>query len=145
MTDALELLGHQLRLDNVEVEAELDEVPSIMANHNELQQVVINLLTNARDAVLSRSPDRPLIEARSYCTDDTVALSVKDNGTGMDEKTSERVFEPFFTTKDVGKGTGLGLSVTKEIVDRNGGRIEVETTPGMGTTITLKFKKPSEV
>lgn len=145
LTDALELLGHQLRLDNVEVEAELDEVPSIMANHNELQQVVINLLTNARDAVLSRSPDRPLIEARSYCTDDTVALSVKDNGTGMDEKTSERVFEPFFTTKDVGKGTGLGLSVTKEIVDRNGGRIEVETTPGMGTTITLKFKKPSEV
>jgi signal transduction histidine kinase len=70
---------------------------------------------------------------------------VKDNGTGMDEKTRDRVFEPFFTTKDVGKGTGLGLSVTKEIVDRNGGRIEVDTTPGDGTTIILKFKKPSEV
>jgi nitrogen-specific signal transduction histidine kinase len=146
VTDALDLLGHQLRLDSVEIEAVLDEVPPIVANHNELQQVVINLLTNARDAILGRSPERPLIEARTFfCTDGTVALSVKDNGTGMDEKTRDRVFEPFFTTKDVGKGTGLGLSVTKEIVDRNGGRIEVDTTPGDGTTIILKFKKPSEV
>ncbi len=145
LTDSLELLGHQLRLDNVEVEAELHEVPPIVANHNELQQVVINLLTNARDAIVSRSPDRPLIEARTFCTADTVSLSVRDNGTGMDEKTRERVFEPFFTTKDVGKGTGLGLSVTKEIIDRNRGRIEVETALGSGTTITLKFEKPSEV
>lgn len=143
--DALDLLGHQLRLDGVEVVAKLDEVPAIVANHNELQQVVINLLTNARDAVISRSPDRPSIEARTYCTEDTVELFVRDNGTGMDQKTRDRIFEPFFTTKDVGKGTGLGLSVTKEIVDRNRGRIEVETTPDIGTTITLKFEKPSEV
>lgn len=141
VNDALDLVGHQMRLDRVEVQAELESVPPILANHNELQQVVINLLTNARDAILSQKPEAPQIETRTYSTETTVELSVKDNGTGMDQKTQDRVFEPFFTTKDVGKGTGLGLSITKEIVDRNKGVIEVETSPGHGTTITLKFER----
>ncbi|MFA5504796.1 MAG: ATP-binding protein [Vulcanimicrobiota bacterium] len=140
--DALELIGRQLQLDGVEVRSELVEVPSVLANHNELQQVIINLLTNARDAVLSRGPEEPLIMAQVYSTESTVELSISDNGTGMDDKTLERAFEPFFTTKEVGRGTGLGLSVTREIVERNHGLIEVLSTPGEGTTVLLKFKEP---
>jgi signal transduction histidine kinase len=144
VSDALNLIGHQLRLDGIEVETELAELPLILVNHNEIQQVMINLLTNAKDAILAKGEGEPSLRARTYTTDDTVALAVQDNGTGMDSKTRERAFEPFYTTKEVGHGTGLGLSVTKEIVERNGGMIDVQSTPGEGTTITLKFQRPPE-
>jgi two-component system, NtrC family, sensor kinase len=143
LNDSLNLIGHQLRLNGIEVETEQVDLPLILVNQNEMQQAVINLLTNAKDAILSKGQGEPCIAARTYTTENTVELAIQDNGTGMDDKTRGRVFEPFFTTKDVGHGTGLGLSVTKEIVERNNGTVEIETSLGEGSKIILKFKKPN--
>ena len=144
LQDSISLIGHQLRLEGIEVETDQTELPLILVNHNEIQQVVINLLTNAKDAILAKGEREPSLKARTYTTDRTVELAVEDNGTGMDGKTLERAFEPFFTTKEVGHGTGLGLSVTKEIIERNNGVIDIESVLGKGTTMTLKFSKPEK-
>ena len=137
--EALDLIGHQLRLQQVEVTSQLQELPPVLINANEIQQVVINLLTNARDAVQSRPPDQREVEVKTFGSGDLVILEVIDNGCGMDEKTLSRIFEPFYTTKDVGSGTGLGLSVTKELVEQNRGRIQLRSEPDKGTVARLEF------
>ncbi|MFM8979912.1 MAG: sensor histidine kinase [Planctomycetia bacterium] len=100
----------------------------------ELQQVALNLLLNAADALPAQGGEvRVQVEARGP----EAALVVADNGCGMDEETRLRCFDLFFTTKQVGEGTGLGLSVAHTIVSNHGGRIEVESRPGAGTTFTV--------
>lgn len=126
-------------------------VPPVFADATQLQQVLVNLCTNARQA-LGSQPGR--IEVRlAPATLDAAAvkrfvdlppgrfacLSVTDNGKGMDAATRERIFEPFFTTKDPGEGTGLGLSVVHGIVKSHGGAIDVVSEPGRGTTFRLYF------
>lgn len=137
--DGLDLVRHQLSLDGVQVELESGPDLVVEANHNELQQVVINLLTNARDAVrpLPVSERRVVLSTREDGTD--ALLIVTDNGSGIDPDTQAKIFDPFFTTKEVGSGTGLGLSVSKELVEKHSGRIEMTSTPGEGTTFTLRF------
>lgn len=139
--DSLALVGHQLSMDRVTVRTDLaNQLPVISANTNELQQVLINLLTNARDAVLASQRDqKPEIFVATSAQNQVVELRVQDNGVGMDQKTQDRIFEPFFTTKDVGKGTGLGLSVSREILDRYGGTMKIVSKPGEGTTFFLSF------
>lgn len=141
--EALDLIGHQLRLQQVEVTSELQELPPVLVNANEIQQVVINLLTNARDAVESRDPQERVVEVKTFSAGDLVVLEVRDNGCGMDEKTLARVFEPFYTTKDVGSGTGLGLSVTRELIEQNQGRILLQSEPDKGTVVRLEFSSRS--
>ena len=141
--EALDLIGHQLRLQQVEVTSELQELPPVLVNANEIQQVVINLLTNARDAVERRDPQERVVEVKTFSAGDLVVLEVRDNGCGMDEKTLARVFEPFYTTKDVGSGTGLGLSVTRELIEQNQGRILLQSEPDKGTVVRLEFSSRS--
>lgn len=141
--EALDLIGHQLRLQQVEVTSELQELPPVLINANEIQQVVINLLTNARDAVESRDPQDRVVEVKTFSAGGLVVLEVRDNGCGMDEKTLARVFEPFYTTKDVGSGTGLGLSVTRELIEQNQGRILLQSEPDKGTVVRLEFSSRS--
>lgn len=138
--DSLALIGHQLKMDGVKVETGLlEELPPVDADTNELQQVLINLLTNARDAVLSSEQEKRLIRVGTLTRGKYVELTVEDNGIGMDQDTVKRVFEPFYTTKDVGKGTGLGLSVSREILDRYQGTVKVESVVGLGTKFLLCF------
>jgi PAS domain S-box-containing protein len=131
------------------------DVPLVLADANQIQQVLINLVTNAVQAIGERSghieiglddttseivlgqwPDAPM-RLHAKRLERLVRLTVKDDGPGMDGPTLERIFEPFFTTKPVGKGTGLGLSVAYGIVQKHGGAIRVNSQPGQGTTFTV--------
>jgi PAS domain S-box-containing protein len=108
----------------------------IAAEAGDIEQVLLNLASNARDAM----PDGGFLTVRTEVQQGgVVALSVQDTGFGMSEETKRRVFEPFFTTKEVGKGTGLGLSTVFAAVRRMGGSIHVESAVGAGTTFTLHF------
>jgi len=112
----------------------------------ELEQVVLNLATNARDAmpdggeltIATRAVAQPADRARELdLPARAIVLEVRDTGVGMDEATRARVFEPFFTTKPIGRGTGLGLATSQAILRRSGGRVAVESAPGAGTTFTI--------
>lgn len=105
------------------------DLPAVAGDDTELFQVLVNLITNARDAM----PDGGLLAVRATMEGDRVRLEVRDSGCGMDERTAGRILEPFFTTKET--GTGLGLPTSAAIVKAHGGELEVETTPGAGTSI----------
>jgi PAS domain S-box-containing protein len=119
---------------SIEVSTDLQDVPSVTATRSGLQDIVINLIFNAVDAL----PSGGTITISTRKLDDAVLVRVGDNGVGMDEETRRRVFEPFFTTKaDI--GTGLGLSAAYSTVARWGGNVEVESSPKNGTTIILQL------
>jgi two-component system cell cycle sensor histidine kinase/response regulator CckA len=107
----------------------------IHANREEIEQVLINLVLNARDA----TPSEGDVLVRTGHTPGFVSFSVSDRGSGMAQQTRQRMFEPFFTTKAGGEGAGLGLSTVQEIVLRGDGRLEVQTAVGQGTTITVQW------
>jgi PAS domain S-box-containing protein len=120
----------------------------VMADRNQIEQVLMNLVSNARDAIPEggkitiRSEliqiDETFIRANGFGRPGSyVRISVKDSGYGMDEKTREKIFEPFFTTKDVGKGTGLGLSMVYGIVEKHNGFIDVQSEPGQGAIFMI--------
>jgi len=104
-----------------------------------MQQVLINLLLNALDAVAERENAEVVVRCR--CTGGQCMIDVADNGPGIDPAVRDQVFEPFFTTKPVGKGTGLGLSISYRLVENQGGRLEVASEPGEGTTITVVMQR----
>jgi len=116
-----------------EVVKEYGELPSIMCLPTQLNQVFMNLLVNAAQAI----QDKGVITIRSGSEEDGVWVEVRDTGCGMPEEVQRRVFEPFFTTKPVGKGTGLGLSLAYGIVQKHNGRIDLESAPGQGTTFRV--------
>jgi two-component system cell cycle sensor histidine kinase/response regulator CckA len=124
------------------------EVTTVMADSGQIEQVVLNLVTNARDSMpdggvltlrtCSKEIDRGFVNARGYGNVGKYAvLSVSDSGQGMDAKTKERIFEPFFTTKEMGKGTGLGLSIVYGIVKQHNGFIDCTSVPGEGTIFEI--------
>ena len=113
---------------HVVVEVPAERLP-VDGDFGEIQQVLVNLAINARDAM----PSGGTLSLSARAEGNEVLLEVRDTGEGMDEATRGRIFEPFFTTKEVGKGTGLGLAVVYGIVDQHGGRVEVESTPGEGS------------
>lgn len=136
--DTLQLVGHQLRLDNIEVVQQPGELPPMLANANELQQVFTNLILNARDAMLSPgAAGKRLLLSTGTTPDGRLWARVQDQGCGMTAEVAERIFEPFFTTKDVGKGTGLGLSVTSQLIAQHGGSITVKSFVGQGTQFEM--------
>ena len=128
-----------LRTSNIEVREEFArDVPEVVASANQLEQVLLNLVNNARDAI-GRSGR---ITLRSRVENGWVQLDIEDTGHGMTPEVLSKVFFPFFTTKGVGKGTGLGLSISYGIIKSMGGRIEVQSRVGTGTTFTLFFPLP---
>src|SRR2546425_12192431 len=133
---ALSLMQEQLRLREIEVTLDLGpQEPVVVGNPIQLEQVFINLLTNARDAVLD-SP-RKAIRISASVGSAAVAIAFVDTGHGIPSGLEGRIFDPFFTTKEVGKGTGLGLSITYGIVKEHGGTISVVSTPGEGATFLI--------
>jgi C4-dicarboxylate-specific signal transduction histidine kinase len=135
---ALSLVQEQLRLHEIEVSIDLGpDEPVIVGNPIQLEQVFINLLTNARDAVLD-SP-RKAIRISASLGPEAAEIAFLDTGHGIPPELERRIFDPFFTTKDVGKGTGLGLSITYGIVKEHGGTISVESSPGEGATFRIQL------
>ncbi len=138
----LRIIGRQLALQNIQVTSKLQpDLPPVRGQFNRLEQVVFNLLTNARDALMTR-PDagQPCrIEVRTYTEDQWVVLSVADNGAGIADHIKENIFEAFFTTKEMGEGMGLGLSISAGIIQDHGGSIQVESTPGNGATFYIRL------
>ncbi|MBW1774880.1 MAG: PAS domain-containing sensor histidine kinase, partial [Deltaproteobacteria bacterium] len=143
--DVMSIIGQQLTLQNINVLYGLDDtVPPVLVNKNRFEQVIFNLVTNARDAIELRIhsedvPDGNTITLSTSSEGDSVVFSIEDTGVGIPEDRKEKIFEPFYTTKEVGKGMGLGLAITYGIVRDFGGEIEVESTLGMGTRIRVSL------
>lgn len=133
---ALGIVRYDKRVRHVEFENMLEtDLPMLNVVPDQLLQVFINILFNALDAINGEGK----IEVASYSEDESVFVRIKDNGTGMDAETIVKIFDPFFTTKEVGRGTGLGLSVSYGIIKKFKGDILVESTPGEGSTFTVKL------
>lgn len=143
------LLGHEIQI-NVETSPVLH---SVKADAMQLEQVLVNLSVNAWDAMRDggkltiRTRNVELREGQNAVlpAGDYVVLEVSDDGRGMDEETRRRVFEPFFTTKAAGAGTGLGMAIVYGIVRQNGGHIDVASSVGRGTTITIHLPRGNEL
>jgi C4-dicarboxylate-specific signal transduction histidine kinase len=135
---AISLVEAQLRLHNVELVLDLTpNNPVELGNAIQLEQVFINLLTNAHDAVERAIEKR--IAITSMIRTSHVEVSVRDTGVGIPPERHARIFDPFFTTKEVGKGTGLGLSISYGIIKDHQGQIEVHSEPDKGTTFTIRL------
>jgi CheY-like chemotaxis protein/anti-sigma regulatory factor (Ser/Thr protein kinase) len=135
----LVLLRNELMAHKVEAELIVEpRLPEVHINANQIQQVFVNLINNAVQAIAAaHRSGRVTVTARPWL--DGVAVGVSDDGPGMAEDMATRVFEPFFTTKPEGEGTGLGLSICQGIVKEHGGRITLETAPGRGATFTVEL------
>jgi len=134
-------IGFDFKGQNIirQFDPQLGPVP---ATANELEQVLLNLLKNAAQAIHQREDDREpgRIILRTRLNPPWAEIQVEDNGIGMPESVRKRTFEPFFTTKEIGQGTGLGLSVSYFIITNNHkGQMEVHSTPGQGTCFTLRL------
>jgi histidine kinase len=143
---AFEIFSQQLKLRGIEVVWDIErELPKIKADPSRLEQVFINLLLNARDAIEERWGSREIEKAdkqiilKTRCEGKTIICEVCDTGTGVPLTMADKIFEPFFTTKEVGKGTGLGLSISYGIVKDCGGSIKVVPNTPDGACFILKF------
>jgi len=136
LQQTLRLVSNQAAVANIEVEVRIEEgIPSIYGERRSLQQVFLNLFVNAIQAM----PNGGNLTVRAHKVPGTrdVAVVVSDTGVGIPSEYLSRIFDPFFTTKEVGRGTGLGLTVAYGIVEKHGGKIEVESQVGRGTTFTV--------
>ena len=141
LQEAVDLLEYSLRVDNVEVRLDLaPDLPVLWADPHQLQQVVVNLITNAHQAMRERQEPRWLtLTTRQDLGVERVRLEVADTGPGIPAELRTRIFEPFFTTKAPGHGTGLGLALCRGIVEAHGGTIQMESRPGHGTVFRIEL------
>ena len=132
-------------LRKIDVEQHLGEVPSITCSPSQVNQVLLNLVNNSAQAM--DKPRGRIVVTTRPAGPDAVAIDVEDNGRGIPAESLPKVFDPFFTTKDPGKGTGLGLSIAYKIVNEHGGAIDIRSTVGVGTivTVTLPIQPPAEL
>ncbi|MBN2542900.1 PAS domain-containing protein [bacterium] len=135
LNSALKMLEIAGRFENLEIEKNFAEIPEINANMGELQQLFVNLLSNALDAM----PEGGKISLTTRVTGNFIEVMVKDTGSGIDDTDLNKIFEPFFTTKEIGEGTGLGLYICYKIITKYGGTIDVDSQKGKGTTVTVRF------
>jgi C4-dicarboxylate-specific signal transduction histidine kinase len=140
---SLSLVQEQLRIRAIEVSFDLHGVDLIvLGNPIQLEQVFVNVLTNARDALANA--DRREVHIASRRDGDKVKVTVADSGPGIPAEIEQRIFDPFFTTKEVGGGTGLGLSITYSIVKEHGGEIWVDGRPGEGASFHIELPRATE-
>jgi two-component system NtrC family sensor kinase len=135
------LVTHQGRGDNIKIEIETaDDLPLVLGDGGQLQQAVIALATNAIDAM----PDGGTLTLRAAQSGSRILIEVRDSGIGIPPENMTKIFDPFFTTKDIGKGTGLGLAVCYGILSDHGGRLDVRSSLGTGTTFTITLPIASD-
>ena len=134
------LNSNLLKIDGVKVKNELDpNLPDLLGSEDQLQQVFMNLVSNATEAMEATGGGILTIGSRHLLSEDSVQINFKDTGAGIPEEDISNLFEPFFTTKKKGKGVGLGLSVAYGIVQEHGGSIYVKSKVGQGTTFQVKL------
>ncbi|MBW1842499.1 MAG: GHKL domain-containing protein, partial [Deltaproteobacteria bacterium] len=146
LVKALDMFSQQLKLRNIEVVKSLDpKLPTVLADANRMEQIFVNLLINARDAIEEKwekeaSAEEPKrIYLKTSVQEGKVTIAVMDNGSGIPDHARDRIFEPFFTTKTVGKGTGLGLSISYGIVQDYEGTIKVISNENEGSEFVIQF------
>ncbi|MCF6179398.1 MAG: ATP-binding protein [Geopsychrobacter sp.] len=111
----------------------LGELDPLLCHPQQINQVFLNILINAAQAIEKKG----IIRVRTWQDEENQYVEIRDDGSGIPADIRQKIFEPFFTTKDVGKGTGLGMSISYEIIKSHGGRIELESELGVGTTFTI--------
>ena len=137
LEELVALSAQRAKYGNITIKTDFQEdLPAIMVSQSEMQQVFLNLINNAIDAMEKRGGE---IVVRTRLAENHVVTEVTDNGPGIPRANLGRIFDPFFTTKPVGKGTGLGLSICYGIVKKYGGRIDVRSVPGVETTFSVKI------
>jgi len=141
LNSTLGLARHLLK--SIKVNKQFLEIPAIICAPSQINQVFLNLITNAAQVL---PPQGGEITLSTRIENDGIAIDVADNGTGIPPGVLPKIFDPFFTTKEIGKGTGLGLSISYQIIKDHGGSINVESQLGQGTkfTVWLPLKPPSE-
>jgi len=134
------ILNHRLK-QGVEVLKKYGELPLVECYPAQLNQVFMNILSNANDALMEQTeqPHKQIVISTQTVAADQVVVKIRDNGPGIPPEIKDKIFDPFFTTKDVGKGTGLGLSISYQIVKKHQGQIEVTSQPGQGTEFTISL------
>ncbi len=141
----LKIIGEQLKLESIQVALDLTEnPPAVLAQRNRLEQVLFNLITNARDAINKKRNEAPefqdhRITITTFFQNQRVGVAVSDTGIGVPKEIRNKIFEPFFTTKEVGTGMGLGLSIIYGIIRDYGGDIVLHSEEGRGSTFTYSF------
>jgi signal transduction histidine kinase len=135
----LSLRAYEQNVSNIEINTKLaEDLPEVLADYSQLQQVFINIILNAEAAMLEASNGGKLtITTQRF--NHSVRASFADNGPGIEKENLDRIFDPFFTTKEVGKGTGLGLSVCHGIIAEHGGKIYARSKPGNGATFFVEL------
>lgn len=144
--DSIRLMKHHLMQKGTDVEVQCaPNLPQVKANPIKFEQVLINILSNARDAIEQAGRKRGKISVSAHSTDHLVEIRIRDNGCGMDESTRRQVFEPFFTTKEIGKGMGLGMSISHDLLKKMNAEISIQSDVGRGSefTITIPAVKPT--
>jgi len=133
------MLGEQIRAHNIDVSFRLGDIPDIRMNTQQILQVIVNLVTNARQALDEVEKPGKGIVVSTFVEDQCAILEVTDNGPGISEHMKEKIFDPFFTTKEVGRGTGLGLSISAGIVHDHNGELDVRNNENGGATFVVRL------
>jgi signal transduction histidine kinase len=136
--NTLTLLGTQIK-DQITIERDYQPIPFLDCSPGKLNQVFLNILSNAIYAVQHNNKKQKVITITTFVKDNIIHISIKDNGTGIPQEEHEKIFDPFYTTKEVGKGTGLGLSISYGIIKDHKGEIIVLSEPGEGAEFILKL------
>ena len=139
LESVLELRSYDLQLKSIALDLQLNpQLPKTMVDADQIQQVFLNLIINAEQAILTEK-ERGTLKVRTSHENSVVRVSFQDDGPGIDDDTLRRIFDPFFTTKEVGEGTGLGLTICYGIIDEHNGRIWAESQPGRGATFIIEL------
>jgi signal transduction histidine kinase len=139
--DSTLIVINNLLNNKISLQKNYSDIPMIDCYPGKLNQVFLNILSNAIFAINKKFGDAPggILKISTSFNEKSVFVKIEDNGIGMDETTKKKIFEPFFTTKDVGEGTGLGMSIAYNTIRRHQGEIQVNSTPGLGTEFTLEL------
>ncbi|MDB5013477.1 MAG: histidine kinase, partial [Daejeonella sp.] len=141
LNSTLILVNNLLNNNKIELVRNLGDIPSIECYPGKLNQVFLNIISNAIYAINKNSGNIPqgILKITTEVEEDSLVIKIEDNGIGMDENTKKKIFEPFFTTKDVGEGTGLGMSITYNTIKRHNGSVHINSTVGVGTEFIIQI------
>jgi two-component system NtrC family sensor kinase len=136
LDETIDFLENESRYRNIDIQTDYaPDLPKITSDSSQLQQVFLNILNNAIDAIGKNG--EVMIKSQFLPKNSEISVEITDNGPGIPKEKMDKIFDPFFTTKEVGKGTGLGLSIVFSILEKLGGRIMVASEEGKGTTFTI--------
>jgi signal transduction histidine kinase len=145
ISNAVSMISAQFKHRNIELVQDFEEnIPPVLGNIYKFEQVILNLLVNAKDAMEDKKEtsqtDFPMhVKIKSYHSKQSVIMEITDNGIGIEQDELDKIMQPFYTTKALGKGTGLGLSISSGIVKEMNGTLEIYSKPGVETTVKINL------